>query len=84
MKAIARDIKESVFNNETEAMLYMIKDIYEADTCYIFSVPAYTFSISIKENEDIEEALKWERHFLSDPDRKKRFIVEMRDMMNEV
>lgn len=49
-------------------MLYMIKNIYEADTCYIFSVPAYTFSISIKENEDIEEAVKWERHFLSDPE----------------
>ena len=84
MKAIAKDIKHSVFDDETEAILYMIKDIYEAETCYIFSLPVYTFSISVKENEDIEEALKWERHFLSDPDRKKRFIAEMCDMMNEL
>jgi len=77
MKAIARDVSRSVFDNDTEAILYMIKDTEGVDDCYIFSLPIYTFSIREAENDKVEELLKWQSGFLHDKSRKEQFIAEM-------
>lgn len=79
LKALAIDIRESVFENETDAMMYVVRDVYSADTEFIFSIPVYTFSISIKEKnyeKDIEQMFKYENLF--QPDRKKKLKSEMK------
>lgn len=79
LKALAVDVRHSVFENETEAMMYVVRDIYSADTQFIFSIPVYTFSISVKEENferDLEQAFKYENLFQGD--RKERLKSEMK------
>jgi hypothetical protein len=81
MKAIAIDIKESVFDNETEALLYVIKDVYEAENTFVFSIPVYTFSWDVKTEKDFE-ALKSFNIFGSE-ERRNKLIAEMKRAMSE-
>lgn len=48
LKTIAIDIRESVFENESEGILYITKDIYSDS--YIICVPVITFSWQLYEN----------------------------------
>ena len=45
LETIAFDIKESVFDNDTEATMYVTKDIYSDR--YIISIPVITFACDI-------------------------------------
>jgi hypothetical protein len=47
LKTIAYDITQSVFNNDTEGMMYVTKDIYSDS--FIISVPVFSFSSSVRE-----------------------------------
>jgi hypothetical protein len=55
MKTIAIDIKHSVFNNDTEAIMYVIKDDYEWEDSYIIAIPVITFSWEIKDQRDYDD-----------------------------
>lgn len=82
LKAVAVDIKESVFDNETEAIMYAVRDIYSFDTEIIFSIPVCTFSVAIKEEfyeKDLEQVFKWENLF--QPDRKEKLKNEMKKII---
>lgn len=79
LKGIVVDIQHSVFENETEAMMYVVKDVYAADTNFVFSIPAFTFSIAIEEenyNWHLEEQFRYENLF--QPDRREKLKEEMR------
>jgi len=48
LKTIAIDIAHTVFDNDTEAILYVTKDIYSDS--FIVSIPILTFSYEIWED----------------------------------
>lgn len=81
MRAKAIDVKWSVFDNETEAILYVIKDTEGVDDVFIFSLPIYTFSWDVKTEKDLE-ALRTFNIFGSEEKREK-LIAEMRKAMAE-
>lgn len=41
----SQDVTQTVFDNETVAILYITKDIYSE--CYVIALPVYTFSWSV-------------------------------------
>ena len=59
LKTIAIDIRESVFENNSEGILYITKDIYSDN--YIISVPVFNFSssVSYKSETHAEHDYKW-------------------------
>lgn len=60
LRTLAIDIRESVFKNESEGILYITKDIY--NDSYIISVPVITFAWEISENRlarDCDDLLKF-------------------------
>ena len=66
LKTIAIDIRESVFENDTEGILYVTKDIYSDS--YIISVPVWSFSaiVSYESETGAENDYKWiQEHLLS-------------------
>ena len=66
LKTIAIDIRESVFENDTEGILYITKDIYSDS--YIISVPVWSFSaiLSYESETEVERDYKWiKEHFPS-------------------
>jgi hypothetical protein len=84
MKTIAIDIKHSVFNDETEATLYITKDIYSDS--FIVSVPVITFSYQIREDRagrDYNELLKSNRIPLGDPVQKERLVEVIKEAIAE-
>lgn len=46
------DIKDTVFDNETEAIMYITKDIYSDS--YIVAIPIIIFSWSIMDKHDYD------------------------------
>ncbi|MEZ7173758.1 hypothetical protein [Sporosarcina sp. OR05] len=79
LQGIVVDIQHSVFENQLEALMYVVKDVYAADTKFIFSIPAFTFSIAIEEenyNWHLEEQFRLESLF--QPERKEKLKEEMR------
>lgn len=72
MKTIAFDIKESVFDNDIEAIMYVTKDIYSER--YIIAIPVITFACDIQiENPDKDyEWLLKSNIGIGDPVRKER------------
>lgn len=82
MKAKAIDIRESVFENETEAMLYVIKDVYAADTTYIFAIPLYTFSVDVKNEKELDDFMKRDNLFRN-IERREKLIEVMKQTMRE-
>lgn len=70
LKSIAVDITRSVFDNDTAAMMYVIKDIYSES--FVISIPVITFSCDICSEKDYE----WLRRSvpIGDPGRKERLV----------
>lgn len=50
------DIRETVFDNETEAIMYITKDYH--DDSYIIAIPVITFSWEIASKQDYDNLLK--------------------------
>jgi hypothetical protein len=71
MKTIAIDISKSVFNNETEAIMYVTKD----DDMYIFAVPVITFSWSAKDESELD-SLSF--NIFGDKEKQQRLVNEMK------
>jgi len=76
------DIKDSVFENETEAILYVTKDKEEQNDFYIFSLPIYCFSYSIYNDNDFNWHLDRNIPF-GDPVRKNKFVKIMKKIIEE-
>lgn len=72
------DLQHSVFDNETEAILYVIKDQEEIDDLYVLSLPVYTFSVCVKSVEELEDF--WSGYNLfGDPVKSEKFLNAMKD-----
>ena len=66
VKGFAIDLKQSVFENETEAIMYVLKDVLGAETEFVFSIPVFHFTVSIKESNfkrEIKQCLEQESMF---------------------
>jgi hypothetical protein len=77
LKTMAIDIKHSVFDNETEAIMYVTKDIYS--NSFIISIPVITFSWRIWEDrieKDYEDLLKFD--LMGNKDWRQRLVEEIR------
>lgn len=82
MKVKVIDVGNSVFDNETEAILYVIKDTRELEDVFIFSLPVYTFSVDAKTIEELESF--WNNYNLfGDPVKRKKFLNVMKKEMEE-
>lgn len=78
LKTIVIDVKESVFDNETEAILYVTKDIYSDS--FIIALPAYTFSWDVREHridQDLNELLSF--NIFGDRDRREKLVGVIRE-----
>lgn len=73
MRTIAFDIKHSVFDNDTEAIMYVTKDIYSES--YIIAIPAITFSWDIYEGHE-ERDYEWllRSNVFGDPIKKEKLV----------
>lgn len=49
MKGIAIDVTESLFDNRSHVILYVMKVEGGSEGEFIFSIPSYTFSVAIGE-----------------------------------
>lgn len=75
MKTIAIDIKQSVFNNDTEAKMYVTKDNDIEPPEYIFSIPVITFSWSAASEDDVKFSFY---NVFGDKDKEARLLKEMK------
>jgi hypothetical protein len=81
MKTIAFDIKDSVFDNDTEAIMYITKDIYSDR--YIIAIPVITFAWDIRmERPDYEWLLK-SNIGIGDPGRKEKLVQVIKAAISE-
>lgn len=79
LEAIGIDVRHSVFENETDSMMYVVRDVYAAETVYMISLTAYSFSLLIREEhveKDLLESLRYESLF--QPERKEKLKAEIR------
>jgi hypothetical protein len=74
MKTVAIDIRESVFDNDTEAVMYVTSD-WDSDQ-YIFAIPVITFSWSAKDEEELERFYPY--NVFGDKEREKKLLEEMK------
>jgi hypothetical protein len=82
LKTIAVDIKHSVFENETEAIMYITKDIYSDS--FIIAIPVITFSWQIWEDrieKDLEELLRF--NLFGDKDKRERLVNAIKEGIAE-
>jgi uncharacterized membrane protein len=80
LKTIAVDIKHSVFENKTEAIMYITKDIYSDS--FIIAIPVITFSWDIREEsqeKDYEYLLNSNVIPLGDPVQKERLVTAIKE-----
>jgi len=78
LKTIAIDIKHKVFDNETEAIMYITKDIY-SDT-FIVSVPVYTFSFDIHQGDEDRDYKEIYKKFpIDNSDQKERLVNTIKE-----
>jgi hypothetical protein len=77
LKTIAIDIKHSVFENQTEAILYITKDIYSDS--FIISIPVITFSSDITKGHEKRD-YEWLKKSipLGDYVQKERLVAEIK------
>lgn len=79
LKALAIDVKESVFEGNSDGTMYVVQDIYEVDTVYVFTMNTHSFAVFIRENNvdwDIEQSFKYETLFNGEV--KERLINEIK------
>lgn len=79
LKTIAIDIKLSVFENETEAIMYITKDIHSDS--FIIAVPVITFSYEIRDQKDYDHLLRF--NVFGDIDKKERLVEAIREGIAE-
>jgi len=78
LKTVAIDIRESVFENECNGILYITKDIY--NDSFIVSVPVYTFSCDVREGyEEMDYKEIYRRFPISNTDQKDNLIQVIKD-----
>lgn len=79
LEATGIDVRHSVFENETDSMMYVVRDVYAAEMVYMISLTAYSFSLLIREEhveKDLLESLRCESLF--QPERKEKLKAEIR------
>ena len=79
MESTCFDVTHSIFDNETAETLYVVRDVYAADTVFVFALQGHSYSLVIREEHyefDLEQGFKYESLF--QPDRKEKFKAEMR------
>lgn len=76
MKTIAIDIRESVFDNETEAIMYVTKDDEVEPSQYIFAIPCISFSWSAKDESELNSFFPF--NLFGDKEKEKRLLNEMK------
>lgn len=77
---IAIDISKSVFQNDTEAILYVIKDNEIDPDEYIFAISVITFSWSANDEKELE---KYFPHVFGDKEQEQRLLNEMKKAIRE-
>jgi hypothetical protein len=80
LKTIAIDISEAVFENDTEAILYITKDIYSDS--FIVAVPVITFSYQIwtdRAEKDYDELLNSNAIPLGDHVQRERLVEVIKE-----
>jgi hypothetical protein len=81
MKTIAIDIKHSVFENDTEAIMYVTKDNYEWEDSYIIAIPVITFSWEIRNERDYDDLLN--SHVFGVSNKKERLVEVIKKAITE-
>jgi hypothetical protein len=82
LKTIAIDIRESVFENDSEGILYITRDIYSDS--YIVSIPIYTFSYQLREGFEEMDYKELYRQFpLSNTDQKEKLVQAIKEGIAE-
>ena len=76
MKTIAVDISQSVFNNDTEAMLYVTEDTQGEPNKYVFAIPVITFAWGAINEEELECFFPW--GLFKDKDKEEKLLSEMK------
>jgi hypothetical protein len=76
IKTIAIDIRNSVFKNETEAIMYATKDNEVEPAQYIFAIPVITFSWSAESEMELDKYFTF--NVFGDKEKQKRLVNEMK------
>ena len=79
LEATFFDVTGSIFDNKTKESLYVIRDVYAAETVFVFALQGYLFSLVIREEYyefDLEQGFKFNNIF--DHDEKEKFKNEIR------
>lgn len=79
LEARSYDIKESVFNGDTEAIMYVIEDIYNES--FIVSIPVITFSMSIYDKYDYKYL--FQDNTLGNKDKQKNLIHAIKQAISD-
>jgi len=79
LKTIAIDIKHSVFENETEAIMYITKDIHSDS--FIVAIPSITFSCDIVDERDYDHLLR--SNVFGDKDKLERLVNAIKEGIAE-
>ncbi len=82
MKTISIDIKESVFDDETEAVMYVTKDDEADAETYVFAIPYITFSWTAKGVEELDSFFPL--NVFGDKDQEKALLEEMKKAIHEM
>lgn len=83
LKTIAFDIKDSVFDVDSEAIMFVTKDIYSAS--FIIAIPVITLSLEIRQ-EHAEKDYEWllkSNIGIGDPVRKEKLAVAIKAAITE-
>ncbi|EFV75060.1 hypothetical protein E4O93_13345 [Diaphorobacter sp. DS2] len=76
MKTITLNLRESVFNNEAEAKMYVTKDEEIEPVLYVFSIPMLTFSWSAHDETDLDSF--YPVSVFGDQQKDQKLLIEMK------
>ena len=76
MKTIAVDISRTVFNNDTEAMLYVTEDNQGEPNQYVFAIPVITFAWGAIDEKELESFFPW--GLFEDKEKEEKLLNEMK------
>lgn len=76
MKTIAIDISQTVFNNDTEAMLYITEDNQTEPNIYVFAIPVITFSWAAENEQELGSLFPW--GLFKDKEKEGKLLREMK------
>lgn len=81
MKTKAINIRETVFDNETEAILYVTKDNEVEPSLYVFALPIIAFSWSAENDKELEYFFPMD--LFKDKERVHKLLEQMKAAMND-